>query len=48
MLLAAFLSGLWVVAVPVVVAAGIERMAQRGERVYRARNRDHSTVPPIK
>lgn len=25
-----------------------EALAKRGERVYKARHRDHSTVPPIK
>lgn len=25
----------------------INAAAQRGERIYRARHRDHSTVPPI-
>ena len=29
------------------VADSIEDAAQRGERIYNARNRDHDSVPPI-
>jgi hypothetical protein len=39
--IAAFI-GLWL------VADAIERAAQRGERIYLARNRDHAAVPCIR
>lgn len=39
----------FVVALCLVVAGrAAEAMAQRGERIFRARRRDHSAVPSIK
>ncbi|WP_369647078.1 hypothetical protein [Variovorax sp. V118] len=32
----------------VVAGMAAEAMAQRGQRIYRARRRDHSAVPSIK
>lgn len=44
----AFLVAVSVFCVALEVAMWVDAVARRGERIYKARHRDHSKVPPMR